>query len=212
MKQKICMLHIALLLTTISFHFLSIAQSPLAAYSAAWNNAMYKKANTGAKASYLSSKEKQIIYILNLARMNPPLFASTAVKQFPGRIGDDNLVNHPDYKSLLDTLKKLKPLPLLYPDSLSWVSARCHAASSGENGYVGHERISDKCNAVLHYSGECCHYGYSDPFNIVVSLLVDEDVPSLGHRKILLLKGFSKIGVALAPHKTYGMNTVLDLD
>jgi len=212
MKQITFWLAIIFLLAFVNINISGVAQSPLSSYAAAWNNVMYKKANTAANAKYLSSKEKQIIYILNLARMNPPLFATTAVKQFPGRIGDGNLVKHPDYISLLDTLKKLKPLPLLYPDSLCWVSAKCHATSSGESGYVGHERVSDLCEVASHYSGECCHYGYSDPFSIVLSLLVDEDVPSLGHRKILLLKSFTKLGVALAPHKEYGINAVLDFD
>jgi len=212
MKHTTCWLAVVLSLVLLSENLTAIAQNPLVQYSTAWNSNLYKKANTAAKANYLSSKEKQIFYILNLARMNPPLFASTAVKQFPGSIGDKGLVNHPDYISLLDTLKKLKPLPLLYPDSLCWVSAKCHATSSGESGYIGHERVSDLCEVASHYSGECCHYGYSDPFNIVLSLLVDEDVPSLGHRKILLLKGFTKLGVSLAPHKDYGTNAVLDFD
>lgn len=189
-----------------------IAQNPLSAFSPIWNEAKYKKANTGATVKYLSTKEKQILFVLNLVRMNPPLFASTAVKKFPARMGRTDLVKLPEYLSLLDTLNKLKPLPLLYPDSLCWVSARCHAASSGEIGYVGHERVSDKCSAVSRFSGECCHYGYSDPFDIVMSLLIDEGVPSLGHRKILLLKGFTRLGVAIAPHSEYGTNTVLDFD
>jgi uncharacterized protein YkwD len=212
MKQTGCWLAIVASFLFIGIQQKALAQNPLAKYNAAWNNVIYKKANTAAKANYLSNAEKQIIYILNLARMNPPLFASTAVKQFPARIGDDNLSAHPDFLSLLDTLKKLKPLPLLYPDSLCWVSAKCHATSSGNIGYVGHERVNDACEKLSNYSGECCHYGYSDPFSIVLSLLVDEDVPSLGHRKIMLLKGFTKLGVALAPHTEYGINAVLDFD
>jgi uncharacterized protein YkwD len=212
MKQSSCWLAVLLMTTFFFQYFFAIAQSPLAAYSPAWNNAMYKKANTAAKANYLSKQEKQIIYILNLARMNPPLFANTVVKQFPGKIGNRELTKHPDYISLIDTLKKLKPLPLLYPDSLCWLSAKCHATSSGETGYVGHNRVNDMCESVSHFSGECCHYGYADPFSIVISLLIDEDVPSLGHRKILLLKRFTKLGVSLAPHKEYGTNAVLDFN
>jgi hypothetical protein len=212
MKQTTSWLAVVISLLMMSHQYACMAQNPLAQFSAAWNNVIYKKANTAAKTNYLSSQEKQIIYILNLARMNPPLFASTAVSQFPARIGDHDLVKHPDFISLLDTLKKLKPLPLLYPDSLCWVSAKCHATSSGEAGYAGHERVTDVCNDASYFSGECCHYGYSDPFSIVLSLLVDEDVPSLGHRKIMLLKGFTKLGVALAPHTAYGINAVLDFD
>ncbi|HSC55136.1 MAG TPA: hypothetical protein VLC98_16000 [Phnomibacter sp.] len=209
MKQTGCWLAVGILLFVLHP---AAAQNPLSRFSTAWNNAAYKKANTAAKANYLDAKEKQVIYILNLARMNPVLFANTVVPKFPARIGDDNLSKHRDYLSLLATLKKTKPLPILYPDSLCWVSANCHAVSSGEASYEGHDRINIICEEKSHFSAECCHYGYSDALDVVVSLLIDEDVPSLGHREILLMQRLTKVGVAFAPHKEYGVNTVLDFD
>jgi hypothetical protein len=44
---------------------------------------------------------------------------------------------------------------------------------------------------------------------IVLQLLIDEDVPSLGHRRILLEK-YQTIGVSIQPHSHYGFNAVLD--
>jgi hypothetical protein len=184
-----------------------IDPSPLAAYSTEWNDLMYLKCNTAANVTYMNAQEKELIYVLNLLRMNPALFGRTVVAKYPERSGQLHLRDIEEYQSLLDTLQKLKSLPLLDPDSLSFVSARCHAISSGRTGYVGHTRQSKDCKP--HYHGECCSYGHSDPLDIIMSLLIDEGVPSLGHRFICLAT-FRKIGVSIQPHKGYGYNTVLD--
>lgn len=184
-------------------------RSPLAVYSTEWNNAAYKQCNTAARTSYMVDSEKEMIWILNMMRKNPSLFASTVVKKYPDQSGRTRLKNVREYKSLLKALEKQQPLSILIPDSLSFVSARCHAVESGKKGYVGHERQSKDCKSVTHFMGECCQYGEENPLDIVMSLLIDEGVPSLGHRKIFL-GSYDKIGVSVQPHKQYRVNTVLD--
>ena len=144
-----------------------------------------------------------------MARVNPALFAKTVVKQFPELGGQGWLVNIDEYKSLLDTMQKIKPLRQLYPDSLCWESARCHAETSGNLSYTGHERMTDECRQKRRFFGECCDYGYKEPLYIIMHLLIDQGVPSLGHR-YLILSGFSGLGVSIQPHKRYGYNAVLD--
>lgn len=185
--------------------------SPLAAYSAEWNKPAYLRCNTAAQTPYLSQTEKEVIYILNLARINPPLFARTVVARYPDLGGSSYLRNSDYYKSLLDTMARVKPLPLLMPDKTLFESARCHAVEAGRTGYVGHDRTTADCEKLERFSGECCQYGYSRPLQIVMSLLIDENVPSLGHRKLLLSR-FGKAGVSVQPHSDYGTNTVIDLD
>jgi uncharacterized protein YkwD len=58
--------------------------------------------------------------------------------------------------------------------------------------------------------GECCYYGVEDAFDIIVDLLIDQGVSSLGHRKICLSPSYTELGVSIQPHKTYSSNTVLD--
>src|SRR5438552_1527579 len=87
------------------------ATSPLASYSSEWNDAKYLVCNTAAKANYMTASEKELIYIINLARMNPSLFANTVIKKYPA-----NRTQY--YNSLLNTMRIQKPLNLLYPDSL----------------------------------------------------------------------------------------------
>lgn len=183
--------------------------SPLAKYSAEWNSTKYAACNTAARASYMSKEEKETIYILNLARANPKLFCKTVVKSYCAS-SDIDLSSEHYYKSLVKELNGMKPLHILTVDSTCWASAACHAETAGKKGYTGHQRQSEKCQRLKRYNGECCSYGTPDPVGIIVTLLVDEGVESLGHRDILLGE-YRKIGVAKRPHTGYGSNTVLDL-
>ncbi len=184
--------------------------SPLSVYSDIWNDIKYSKCNTAAHADYMSDDEKNTIYILNLIRTNPALFANTVLKKYPSMSGNDYLATDAYYfLSLVNTLKQLEPLGLLYPDKTCFESAQCYAASSGMAGYAGHKRINRDCEKKKLYNGECCDYGHKDPLEIILSLLIDEGVPSLGHRNIFL-NSYRKIGLSIQPHKKYGYNAVFD--
>ena len=185
--------------------------SPLSVFSTEWDKPEYRVCNTAADASFLSEPEKQIIYVLNLARANPPLFTKTVIEKYPSFMGRSDLTSSDYYITLRATMRNRKPLPLLQPDLRLYESAHCHAVSSGERGYVGHNRKTSECKDVKYFFGECCQYGYDDPLKVVMALLIDEGVPSLGHRDILL-SPYNKIGVSLQPHRSYRWNAVLDLE
>jgi hypothetical protein len=184
--------------------------SPLAIYSSEWNNIKYSKCNTAVNAPYLRKSEKDVIYILNLIRSYPALFAKTVLKKYPALSGNGYLANDTYYfKSLVDTLLLLQPMQMLYADKPCFISAKSHAYQSGITGYVGHERKAADSKLKKHYYGECCDYGHNDALEIVLSLLIDEGIPSLGHRDVCL-SNYTKLGVSIQPHKKYGTNTVLD--
>jgi hypothetical protein len=206
------------LFTALSFIFCGLVlqkpaelsqNSPLSGFSSAWNDARFLKCNTAANTAYLSKEEKDIIYILNMARTDPALFANTVVEKYPEFRNKPSLKDLPDFKTLLDTLRLVRTLPLLYPDSTCFESAKCHAISAGSLGYVGHERKTDQCKSNRHHQGECCQYGYKDPLLILMALFIDQNVPSHGHR-FLCLSAYKKIGVSIQPHTAYGYNTVID--
>jgi uncharacterized protein YkwD len=165
-----------------------------------WNAPEYLIANSANNEDYLTTEEKQIYYYLNLARMNPKLFAETYLK---------DLKESTDYfeSSLYQELQKLKPLPILKPNRQLYESAHCHAKESGERGFVGHERF--KCKE--YFMGECIQYGESDALKIIIRLLVDKSTKSLGHRRICL-GTYKELGVAIEPHKTFEKNAVLDFN
>jgi len=198
----VCLLVFASFIPAKKIRLSTTTPSPLASYSTAWNDAKYLKCNTATMANYMTAAEKEVIYVLNLARLNPVLFANTVLKKYPAR-------HTTYYTSLLNTMLKLKPAKLLYPDSLCFAGAKCHAVNSGKEGYVGHYRSTDECRKKWYYTGECCDYGHNKPLDIIMSLLIDESVESLGHRKICL-GDYKKIGVSIQPHISYRYNTVID--
>jgi uncharacterized protein YkwD len=167
-------------------------------FSASWKDPKYLEANSAFNEDYLTAEEKRIYYYLNLVRMNPKLFADTYLS---------HLRNSRDTyeRSLYSELQKIKPLPVLKPNRKLYESAKCHATESGERGYVGHKR--SKCTE--YFMGECCQYGLSNALEIIISLLIDQDVSSLGHRRICL-GNYTELGVSIQPHKSYGVNAVLD--
>ncbi len=205
---------IAIWLLGLSANCASWAQdaiSPLSEFSKEWNNPKYKVCNTGSKASYLSDKEKEIIHILNLARQNPQLFCNTVVKNVLKIVPETDTGSKVYYKSLVDEMQHMKPLPLLAPDSLCALSAKAHAQGLGSTGKTGHARVTPQSKKVTRFAGECCYYGSSDAVAIILTLLIDEGVESLGHRKICFYT-YAYCGTGIAPHTVYGYAAVLDFN
>lgn len=174
------------------------AQEPISSVTRDSTNVMLYSAVTQ-PCNYMSKQEKEVIWYLNIARMYPQWYLYFFLK-------------HPrseNEKSLYQNLKNRKGASKkLVPNKTLFEIAKCHAVTSGLAGYEGHERQSPNCKKG--YNGECCQYGHQDAKDIVLDLLVDEGVPSLGHRTICLDSNYTKIGVSIQPHKGYGVNAVLD--
>jgi hypothetical protein len=187
----------------------NVTKNPLAIFSKEWESSINTKCNTAKDLNYLSQTEKDIIWILNLVRLNPSLFLNSVLLNPLSSAFKEKKTRSYYYNSLIEDLKILTPNQTpLFPDSNLFVSAKCHAFESGKTGYVGHDRKKNSCKKDFY--GECCYYGLEDAFVVVISLLIDENVRSLGHRKIMLSYEYTLIGVSLQPHIDYGTNTVLD--
>lgn len=110
------------------------------------------------------------------------------------------------YLSLFRKLAGMKPQNILNPNNQLFKTAECWAVEAGEKGLKGHDRI----NCQKNYDAEACDYSNDNGFEVVLNLLVDKFVPSLGHRKILL-GNFSEMGAAIRPHNSdLDYNAVLD--
>ncbi len=160
------------------------------------------------KDSFHTNTEKRILYYMNYARVRPRDFLKNCVLP--------NLSDTSGYyeKTLISTLRTMAPVSPLKSSHLMYQLAQCHAIESGKTGYVGHVRQKG-CNAKGRYNAECCAYGNasysSDPaLNYVLQLLVDEGVPSLGHREIILMGWLKSAGISIEPHVSYGENVVID--
>ncbi len=167
--------------------------------------AFLKKIN---EESGVSRDKATELILINMARTNGPLFAKLVIPFFV----DSTKAEQTSYlKSLINELKKQPKLsPLYYDNELSKV-AEGHAISMGNAGKTGHDGFDERYSKVLGRATEVaenCFYGPKQPIIVVLELLIDNDVASLGHRKNLLNPAFTHIGFATAPHKTYEYNTV----
>lgn len=156
--------------------------------------------------TFATHEEKNAYYYLNYARTKPREFCERfVVPQWDKSNSYEN--------SLVQTMRTMAPVPPVFPDKDLYESALCHAKTLGKTGYTGHDRQTDpktgkKCKSL--FMGECCSYGRSSGLGVILQLLIDNGVPSLGHRKICLSEGYSTVGISIQSHKSYGFITVLD--
>jgi hypothetical protein len=175
-----------------------------------WDPEVLRKANTAKDAVYLSAEEKKVIFYLNLVRLDPKLFAETYAKKHLDSAGK----NTSFAKSLLKALPSTKPMEVLMPAKDLSEFAKEHAVKSGKENKVGHGNFDERFRKIKKtygsYVGENCDYGYNKALDIVMRLLIDEDVPSLGHRKNILNPKYKYVGTSIKPHQGYQWNCVMD--
>ena len=195
-----------------------------------WTDAEYQRANTAANASYLSNEEKNMVLYMNLARMDGEKFYHTLLEEY---INDYNAKvrkyrnyndlkiakNNPYYLSLLIHLRKIKDLPMFYPDDKLSIVSRNHALDLNKNNLDTHESSNgDKFSKRIatYYPNrtmsENIDFGNDKGLDIVCHLLLDCGVPSLGHRLTILdqRNKFNIVGLSIQPHPSYIWCAVID--
>lgn len=166
-------------------------------------------ANTAKDVSYLTDEEKLVIFYCNLARLDGRTFSDALL----------NLRNSEDTceKSLVETLDTTKDIPLLYPNEQLSKAAAAHASDIGSNGLIQH--ASSDGTATFdrirkYYNGnalsENIAAGNGDAFKFVCQLLIDQGVPTYGHRRNILSSKYNRIGVAIHEHTKYKYCCVQD--
>lgn len=179
--------------------------------SVSWTKEELLNATTTEGIDYMSDDERNVVLLCNLVRIYPRRFASIYLSSSKYRNS-----KNPFVISLLKDLEKASPQGLLFPNPILAQTAEYHALDMGKYGTVGHDSSNgtsciERISAVYpHFAGECCQYGFKEPIQIVIDLLIDNGVASLGHRKMILESDAKEIGVAIRPHKTYTSNCVLD--
>lgn len=178
-----------------------------------WTKEELESANTAKDVDYLTDDEKQVIMLCNLARCNGPKFTKTYLDKWLERKTKNEYT-----RSLYEDLSKISKLPMLKPNEILYSTATKHAIDMGVTGQQGHNSSDGTSfgKRVMkaygpHLIGENCSYGVQNPEDIVILLLIDDGVKSLGHRKNILNEQFNEIGVSIKPHKSiYKYNSVLD--
>ena len=171
-----------------------------------WNKKEWRKANTARFAFYMSRRSKNVIRFMNLARINGPEFARIYVETRKGKT---------DYeRTLIRTLNRQKPKPLIRPSFGLKLAAMSHSYASGMSGGTGHYGFNFRLKLFsplnAYFTGENCEYGSKQALDIAVNLLVDFGVPGLGHRKNILDENFVRAGVSSFYHSQYRTNSVTD--
>jgi uncharacterized protein YkwD len=164
---------------------------------------------------HAQSHEDEVLKLLNTVRANPKAFITSHVNTY---LKARDLNNNRYAKSLVADLKKCHKMGELKSAKVLNAVAQMHALDMGKTGSVGHtssdgtpfsERLRKKAKAGGMIA-ENCDYGHEEPLDIVMALLIDDGIKSLGHRKNILEPAYQWIGIAIAPHKIYRVNCVLD--
>lgn len=158
-----------------------------------------------------SEFELSILAEVNLMRSNPKDYAEKYIKP---RI---NSRSSSYWTSCVNDMSKCGQLSeLSYAEGLYRIS-KDHSSTQGKTGQTGHTRTNgqDWTDCIDNYGtysniGENISYGMSTPREILIQLLVDDGVSSLGHRKNLLSTEYTSIGVSFDDHQIYACMCVMN--
>ncbi|HKG04920.1 MAG TPA: CAP domain-containing protein [Pedobacter sp.] len=195
-----------------------------------WSKEELTLANTAGNAKYLSAEEKDFILYTNLVRMDAEKFFNTYFQDFI-EIHNRQMQQYSNYsslkisrsekayKSLEKDVKGKKNLPVFWPDeAMSWV-ARQHGKDMNKYNYAEHKSrdgrtAKDRISQMYprRAMGENLSFGFATGLGNACMLLLDKNVPDLGHRKLMLDTDyeFNFVGVSIQSHKGYRYCAVMD--
>lgn len=176
-----------------------------------WDKDVIEELHTAAQTEYLNEEEVKVILFMNMARHDGPLFVETFLQSY---IQDNQMERTKFVKSLIRDLNKTSKLHPLVPEKDLTAVAQGHAKKTGASGRVGHQNFNKRFEPLMgnpyNHVGENCSYGFDKAIDIVMSLMIDEGISDMGHRKNILSDQFNSVGVAIRPHKNYRINCVID--
>jgi hypothetical protein len=185
--------------------------------------------HTAKDVYYLNELERQVIHELNKVRSNPKRYAEEYMEElraffegkvytYPGRTPINSAEGIFPLNECIGILKKTDPMPILEPAEGLAKAANLLTEEQQKHGGIGHisrngstpqsrmERFGDWYNC----SAEDITYGSFEARQIVITLLIDDGVPSRGHRQNILSPCFRFAGVSFNGHPTYHSMCVID--
>jgi uncharacterized protein YkwD len=206
------------------------APAPTAAIAPAGADWDIKALDAARGVDYLSEIEKDVILELNKVRSNPKKYAELYIQPMlkyfngnkysePGKITILRQEGASAVQECIEVLSKAGSLGILTPEKELSLAARDHAADQGKTGQRGHtgsdgstmgSRVHRYSDAKRGTIGETIAYGKNNGRELVLQLLIDDGVPSRGHRKIIMNGAYAYAGLSVGPHPQYGTTCVID--
>ena len=183
-----------------------------------------------AQVNAFETLETALLDEMNLLRRNPRAYAAKLAAQRATYQGD-LILRTPEgpairtqegVAALDEAIRALRRAPrrlprLAHSEALTH-AARAHARDLAKSGLLGHagsdgSAPDERVSRVGKWEGlvaENIAFGRMSAEEIVIGLLVDDGVPSRGHREVLLTRELFFAGVACGPHPRYEMTCVID--
>jgi uncharacterized protein YkwD len=183
-----------------------------------------EKLDTAKDAEYLSAVERDVILEMNKVRTNPKKYAELYIQpqlkyysgknySVPGEITIVTQEGAAAVNGCIAALNKASSVGILTPEKGMSLAAKDHVTDQSKTGQTGHNG-SDKStpeSRMKRYGkfsgswtlGENIAYGQTSGRDIVCALLIDDGVPSRGHRTNIMNKAFTQTGTAYGTHIQY---------
>lgn len=177
----------------------------------------------------MSDSERALLDEINQARSNPQLYATYLEKlkpQFNGMLytatGRPPLTTQEGWNAVDDAirfLKTVKPLPPLVASHGLSQAALTHVKDQGGSGGTGHRSgnsnmIEERVKPFGRWEGaigENICYGNESARERLLTWLIDDGVPSRGHRRRLMGTEYQVAGISCGSHPQYSAMCVLTL-
>jgi len=175
-----------------------------------------------------SAFERAVVQEMSDARVSPRAYAKHlrelrdafegTLWRRPGRVPLRTEEGVAALDEAITFLEAARPVgPLRFNEGLA-LAARRHAQDLGPRGALEHvgadgSKLSDRLNRLGTWHGlvaENISTGEPEARQVVIQLLVDDGVPSRGHRRNLFNPELHQAGAGSAPHRDYRVVTVID--
>lgn len=173
--------------------------------------------------------ERALLAEHNAARTDPsgyaahleamlPYFNGTVLRRPGSNVGIQTNEGPNAVREAIRALRQQQPQPALRWSKGLWRAARDHAKDQGPRGATGHDgsdgsSMDTRIRRYGSWSGtaaENIDYGSANARDVLISLIVDDGVPSRGHRRNIYNPNIRVMGGACGPHTRYRVMCVLD--
>jgi uncharacterized protein YkwD len=164
----------------------------------------------GANCNYSASGlDKQVFDELNLARTQPAQYANI-IAQYSNSAAAQEAVAE---------LRNTRPLSALSFSSCLARAAQDHVKDTGSKGIIGHNGSdgSNPGSRIARYSqsgnsgyAENVSYGMNTGKDVMLQLIIDDGVPSRGHRRNIFNSSSKSVGISCGAHAQYRVMCVQD--